>query len=245
MDEVVVVFGKTARPGEVKTRLSPPVEPEEAARLYEAFARDVFETVRRYREGVDENRGRVDGVLAWDGRTDDDLAREAADNADLEVVDQGGGTLGDRLRRVCRRLRDREYDRMLIVGTDSPTLSVEHLETAGMMLERNDVVFGPSFDGGYYLVGLDETARTEPDPEEIVFEEIPWSSPAVLEHSWRRAREGDLLCDLLGFWYDVDTFQDLKKARFHLVEYLAERDPAIGRQTRELLESMSLDDYEE
>ena len=105
-----------------------------------------------------------------------------------------------------------------------------------MLLRRQDVVFGPSFDGGYYLVGVGESSASKPEAEDVIFEDIPWSTPEVLEKSWEAATEGGLLCEMMGFWYDIDTYDDLKKARFHLREYLAPRDPMVGESTLRLLE---------
>ena len=112
-------------------------------------------------------------------------------------------------------------------------------------LGSQDVVFGPSFDGGYYLVGLGEIREEVAAAEEVIFEAISWSSVRVLEQSWQRARQDGLLCELLSFWYDVDTFEDLKILRFHLKEYLAKRDPLLGQYTRQTLETSSLREIEE
>ncbi len=241
MKEAVVIFGKTARPGEVKTRLCPPLQAEEAALLYDAFARDVFELVARYRdeEEASGNR-RVKVVLAWDGEESDRLAVFATRELGFEFVGQDGGDLGARLRRIANWCRQKGAESMMILGTDSPTLSMEHLQTARLWLERCDVVFGPAFDGGYYLIGLGESRAELPLPEEVVFDGIEWSTREVMEQSWRIARRQGLLCELLGYWYDIDTFEDLKRARFHLFEYLASREPLVGQHTRSILRSQSL-----
>ena len=129
---------------------------------------------------------------------------------------------------------------MLVLGSDSPTLSTAHLHTARLTLHRCDVVFGPAFDGGYYLVGLADIPAEAPAPESEIFDDIDWSSPRVMEQSWRRTTQHGLLCELLGYWYDIDTFEDLQRAKFHLFEYLASRDPLVGQYTRAFLESESL-----
>lgn len=243
MDEAVVIFGKTARPGNVKTRLCPPLSEEQAARLYEAFARDVFESVGRYVERraseLDDN-GAVSGILAWDGGPDESLVEAGRSQWGFELVEQGDGDLGDRLGRVIAQLRQRGVRSVLVVGTDSPTLSMQQLEVARLHLRRCDVIVGPAFDGGYYLIGLHEGPSEGPAPEEVIFDDIKWSTGQVTEQTWRRATESGLLCELLGFWYDIDTFEDLKRAEFHLFEYLASRDPLVGQHTRSHLESESI-----
>ena len=245
MSEAVVVFGKPARPGRVKTRLTPPVSARRAAELYDAFARDVMVTAQRFAEARRAKGHIVRTVLAWAGEDESSpLAKFAATRLGFEIVGQGDGDLGDRLCRVSSRLRGDGSDQLIVIGSDSPTLSTEHLDSARLHLEASDVVFGPSFDGGYYLVGMGESGPSKPAVEEVIFDGISWSSRRVLEQSWRRATDGGLLCELLGFWYDVDTFDDLRMARFHLVEYLADRDPLVGQYTRKLLESQSVIDEE-
>ena len=242
--QTIVVFGKTARPGEVKTRMSPPLSPQQAATMYGAFGRDVLDTVDRYAsEAVEAQSGpqQVSRILAWDGQPDDPLAGYAKNECGFEVVDQGGGDLGDRMRRIIAGRRARGADQILVVGTDSPTLSPEHLETARLLLDGNDVVFGPSFDGGYYLVGLDRDALDDGEVLDALFGDIPWSTPEVMNISWSRVVERGLLCDLLGFWYDIDTCEDLAKARFHLCQYLGARDSEVGQHTRQLLETQRFD----
>lgn len=236
MSEAVVVFGKTAKPGNVKTRLTPEVTEKEAARLYTAFARDVLETVQRYCRGTTSSAIDAQPVLAWDGSRDDDLAREAVETRGFRYMEQVDGDLGARLRAAVGAVREDDRRRILIVGTDSPTLSPEHLSTASLLLDNSDVVFGPTFDGGYYLLGLDVSEGRKSAVEEVIFEDIPWSSRRVLEASWRRAVGADLLCELTGFWYDIDTIDDLKKARFHLFDYLADRQPKVGGHTRKLID---------
>ncbi len=241
MSEAIIVFGKTARPGKVKTRFCPPLAPEEAAQLYDAFARDVMVTAKRYRDernerGADPSE-RVVVWLAWDGAVDDPLAQFAREDMGFEWMEQRGSDLGSRLRNAVSNVRDMGAAPAIVVGTDSPSLMPEHLETARLLLRGNDVVFGPSFDGGYYLVGVDDVAAAKPLPEHVIFEEIAWSSAKVLEQSWSRAQRGGLLCDLMGFWYDIDTFEELKKRQFHLCDYLASRDPLVAQYTRELMAS--------
>ena len=229
----IIVFAKEPVVGRVKTRLTPPLSSEEARDLYEAFLRDVLETARE----AARDSG-ADLFLAWSGDLDHELV-EGARGAGVEVVAQVGGDLGARMQGALSGLRAHGYDEALIVGTDSPTLAPEHFHTAFLLLAGADVVFGPSFDGGYYLVGvaMGDTAGSAPPAEEVIFAGIPWSTSEVLTRSFERAKEGGLLCDLLGFWYDVDTEDELKMLHFQLLHYLPTRDPGRARWTRRFLES--------
>lgn len=236
MSEAVVVFGKSPEPGRVKTRLSSEVGEEMAARLYEAFAQDTFEIALNYQRERLEDGESVRLILAWEGSADCELAKRALDRG-FEFVEQGAGDLGARLKRVVRGLRQEVVEQILILGTDAPTMTAEQLHLARLGLQISDLIFGPSFDGGYFLVGLGSGREGKVAPEEVIFDEITWSTARVLSQSLERAERAGLLSDLLGFWYDVDTFEDLKFLNFHLFQYLKVHNPAVGRFTRQLLAS--------
>lgn len=88
--------------------------------------------------------------------------------------------------------------RVVLIGTDSPTLPTALVRRGFARLERADCVLGPAMDGGYYLIG----AR-EPLPRSL-FASVPWSSDAVVAETLRRARDAGLRVALLPPWYDVD-----------------------------------------
>ena len=93
-----------------------------------------------------------------------------------------------------------------IIGTDSPDLPAEYIGKAFDHLDNDevDVVFGPAEDGGYYLLGL---KRCWPG----LFQDIPWSTEAVLETSIKRAGKLGLRTILLPIWYDLDEMKDLRR----------------------------------
>jgi glycosyltransferase A (GT-A) superfamily protein (DUF2064 family) len=97
----------------------------------------------------------------------------------------------------------RGYGRVLIVGTDVPSLPLEHYQQALALLETNDLVLGPALDGGYYLIGL---SRTAPN----LFTGIPWSTDQVLRLTQEKAATLGLKTALTSDWRDVDTIDDLQ-----------------------------------
>lgn len=233
-EEVIIVFAKSAVPGRVKTRLTPALTPAQAAGLYRVFVEDIALTLGRLAE---ESPRPIRRVLAFSGPDDDEICRSMRARG-FEVIDQGEGDLGARLRRVCAECFAEGARRIVIVGTDSPTLHVEHIELAFELLLQKDVVWGPSFDGGYYLVGLKGGASSKEAPHEHIFEGIDWSTERVLSQSWRRAEAASLLCDLLGFWYDVDTIEDVDRLEFHLLHYLVKHQPELAPNTAAFLRKM-------
>lgn len=224
-DEVLVVFAKAAIAGRSMTRLGETIGDDRAAELYAGFMADIAELVA---DVADRAEGAA--VVAHAGRGEHESFAPFR-RRDFDFVDQGGGDLGARLDRIVGRCFEAGAERVAVVGSDSPTLRRRHFRQMREALESADVAFGPSFDGGYYLVGLER-----PLPE--LFDRIDWSTPRVLHQSLERARGAEVLCELLEFWYDIDTFDDLRRLRTHVLEYLAERDGEAPPETATLLRQM-------
>jgi uncharacterized protein len=202
----LVILSKSPVAGQVKTRLSPAVTPDQAARLHCAFLVDLANTLRRLGNSVSG----LQCVLAFSGDRDHP-GFAPFDGKTFERWSQGRGDLGQRLARITSRAFDEGAEQVVVIGSDSPTLETAQLADAFDALGRVDVALGPSFDGGYYLIALRERAAE-------VFEKIDWSSNRVLSQTVQRCHGRSLLCELLGFWYDVDTPEDLERLRFHLLE---------------------------
>ncbi|WP_298437583.1 TIGR04282 family arsenosugar biosynthesis glycosyltransferase [Geobacter sp.] len=196
MSKTLLIFAKKPTPGRVKTRLVPPLSADAAAELYRCMLFDVLGKVGQM-TGVDRQlcyeegegaRGYFEGVFSG------------------ELFPQEGHDLGERMAGAFRRAFDRGDGRVAIIGTDSPDLPPEFVGLAYALLADPavDAVFGPSEDGGYYLLAM---KRFHPE----LFAHIPWSTEHVLECSLARAAEAGLATALLPPWYDVDTADDLRR----------------------------------
>lgn len=198
-DECVLgVFAKWPEPGKVKTRLAQSTSGEWASRVANAFLRD---TLRRL-AGVSARR-----VLAY-------APAEARDNfaaiaGTFHLVEQGTGDMGERLDRFFAWAVASGARKVIVVGTDSPSLPVEYVEEAFAALERKDVILGPTSDGGYYLLGC---RRHFPE----LFRAIDWSTCRVVGQTVERVRESGLSLALLPPWYDVDTVEDWQALCGHI-----------------------------
>jgi glycosyltransferase A (GT-A) superfamily protein (DUF2064 family) len=100
-------------------------------------------------------------------------------------------------------------ERVVLVGSDSPSLDPTIVISAFLCLESRDLVLGPATDGGYYLVG----AREAVPP---IFEGINFGTPAVLGQTIDRLRDTGLSLAVLPPWYDVDTADDLRMLAGHV-----------------------------
>jgi rSAM/selenodomain-associated transferase 1 len=194
---MLAVFAKWPEPGRVKTRLAAETSVELAAELAEAMLRDI---VRRA-SAIAAERWLVHAPNSVDG------SWASLGLADWQLTPQGDGDLGCRLRRFAQRRLARGDCRIVIIGSDSPTLPVSYLREAFAALEHADIVLGPAADGGYYLLGL--TSRLPP-----IFEGIDWGTSEVLRQTVARL-DGFKLA-LLPPWYDVDTLDDVRLLAGHL-----------------------------
>ena len=198
MSDAVALFGKAPLAGRVKTRLTPPLTPEEAASVARA---SLVDTLRRFPRRV---------PAAWtfflDGDADAAIEAEAA-AASVRILPQGDGDLGERLARAFTRLRVEGAARVVAVGTDSPTLDPALVGAGLAALQDADVTIGPAEDGGYYLIGVSANVDVE-----ALFRAVPWSTAAVARVTGERAASLGLRVARLPEWYDVDDAASLRRA---------------------------------
>jgi len=194
----LVVFTRFPEAGRAKTRLIPALGPEGAAELQRRMTRLTIGRAADFRR---RHGGRL--VVAWEGGSASAMRSWLGGGPVYEK--QCGETLGDRLRHAAEREFARGARRVILVGSDCPRLEGRQLDEAVSRLERSDLVFGASEDGGYYLVGL---AR----PVSAIFRDIPWGGNSVLADSLARARGEGIEPEVLERLPDVDLPDDLPDA---------------------------------
>jgi rSAM/selenodomain-associated transferase 1 len=190
----LAVMTKAPRAGRVKTRLTPPLTPEEAAALNICFLRDTTAAIAATAGG-----GRARGIAVYTP-----VGAEEAYNGilpeEFNLVPQRGEAFGERLAAAAEDLFQLGFESLCLIDSDSPTVPPAVFAQAVEILEQPEdaVVLGPSDDGGYYLIGLKKLHRA-------LFSGITWSTEHVLEETIQRARQLDLKVHLLPTWYDVDN----------------------------------------
>jgi len=195
MRVALAIMVKLPTPGRVKTRLCPPLTPEQATELYRCFLLDKMAQVERIAAATP--------YLAFTPREAQPYFRDLAGET-FFVVPQEGKDLGERLDHLSTRLLAAGHPGAVIVDSDTPSLPDRFLAEAVEWMgdPRTDAVLGPAEDGGYYLVGLRQSAPA-------IFQRIAWSTPVVLDQTLRAAAGTGLRVHLLPPWYDVDTGKDL------------------------------------
>jgi len=209
--KAAALLAKAPVAGAVKTRLTPALSAEESASLHAAFVADVW---KRFQE--------LEGVDCW--LFSDRVHPWFEEIAAGRIRPQSEGDLGNRLLRCFEQLSAAGYDRIVIVGADSPTLPASYLRMSFQLLEQVDAVIGPSEDGGYYAVGCRK-------PHGEMFEGVEWSTERAFEQTEAAFDRAGLSMARLPVWYDVDRFEDL-------LRLVAEED--IPENTRRWLHDSAL-----
>ena len=116
---------------------------------------------------------------------------------------QVSGNLGERMQAAFLDAFQTGANRVVLIGTDIPQVRTDHLEQAFDALAKNDLVIGPSTDGGYWLIGTNRPVD--------LFKGIQWSTDAVFGQTLALAKEQGLRAKALSPLKDIDTVEDLKQ----------------------------------
>src|SRR5205085_8219905 len=189
------IFCKTPAPGLSKTRLSPPLRPEDCAALSACFIRDLAATIGELTGGGDAT-----GYAVYTPAGSEDALRALLPN-DFRLQLQSDGDFGSRLATAMRELLN-SHTGAILVNADSPTFPAAVLRAAVDATRRGGVVLSPALDGGYTLIGLSEL-------HERLFADIPWSTSGVHQATVERATEIGVPVVNIPGWYDVDDGESL------------------------------------
>jgi rSAM/selenodomain-associated transferase 1 len=197
---ILVIMAKKPQVGRTKTRMRPTLTSTEAAQLYEALLKDSIVLI----SGLEE----IELAIAVTPPESILYFRHISPSGTLlipiECVD-----IGDCLTQVFECLLEMGYPKVLAFNADGPSVPPQYIHTAVQRLDQEDIVLGPSEDGGYYLVGMKQLF-----PQ--IFSGIAWSTPQVLAQTSDKIEALGLRAGLLPPWYDVDTATDLERLQAEL-----------------------------
>lgn len=188
----IILFYKPLIPGYVKTRLAASVGHDAALHIYRAMLRDTESNLTGHSGSlvpyVSTDRA-AGGELYW-----------------TDSMIQYGADLGERMANAFEERFNTGVSAAVLIGSDIPRIDTALINRYFHRLKTNDMVIGPSDDGGYYLIGF-----TSDGFRKSVFEGIPWSTDRVLELTWRKAAEAGLRAWVGPPLTDVDTVEDLQR----------------------------------
>ncbi|MGC2625928.1 MAG: TIGR04282 family arsenosugar biosynthesis glycosyltransferase [Candidatus Udaeobacter sp.] len=224
----LAIMTKAPQAGLVKTRLVPPLTPEEAAELNKCFLRDTASAIsiafcrrpagdeKKMDFEPEDSASHGKAVKAACGiAVYTPVGAESAYNdilpAGFSLLPQRGDKFGERLYFAVEDLSKCGFASVCLIDSDSPTVPRKNFAEAVELLSTTEdcIVLGPSDDGGYYLIGVKK-------PHRHLFEQIDWSTERVLIQTIERATEIGLEVKLLPTGYDVDDDASLR----HLCEEL-------------------------
>jgi len=191
LNTALIIFVRHPELGKVKTRLAKSVGIEKALSVYNLLLEHTREVTQAlncrkfvyYADAIPEHD-------QWDlpGYT---------------KRQQFGIDLGERMFNAFTELFNQGFKRILIIGSDCYQLGSAHLDAAIKALEENDAVIGPTFDGGYYLLGMNMLV-----PE--IFTDISWSTDQVANQTKETITRNHLSYHILSQLHDVDEAADLE-----------------------------------
>jgi uncharacterized protein len=191
-DCCIIIFIKAPHPGQVKTRLAKSIGDRQATQLYRCFTEDVLNIVESLA---------LDSLIFFTPVEDEAFLKTWL--GDRHYIPQQGTHLGDRMAAAFRHSFSLGYQRVLILGSDSPDLPRAFLVEALEALQQQAVI-GPSEDGGYYTLGFTPSTFCP-----AVFGPLPWSTPQVYPQTLAIFKQYSCSIHILPVWTDIDTLDDL------------------------------------
>lgn len=189
MSSKVIVFVKNTVLGRVKTRLAKTMGDDKALKVYNLLLGLTKEQVSKLT--IDKEVS-----YAWQVEEND-----LWNNDIFKKSVQVDGDLGEKMKHSFKAAFKDGYQKVVLIGSDCPTLTSEILDQAFLYLNSNDAVFGPSKDGGYYLIGMSKFNPT-------LFDGIKWSTSQVLSQTEEIAKNESISYAKLPVLNDIDDEND-------------------------------------
>lgn len=196
MTNAIILFTRVPVPGKTKTRLMPYLSAAQCARLHECFLRDIKGQCEKTEAAL---------FICYTPEDETERLYHTLGKA-AGYFPQEGETLGERMYNAIARVLGEGYAACVLLGSDVPEVREAHISRAFRALEEKDVVFGPTRDGGYYLVGMKK-------PYKEVFEKQSYGHGKVLANTVRSLKEKELTVGYTATLSDMDVPEDLRRYR--------------------------------
>jgi len=194
--EAIIIFTRFPLPGQAKTRLVPHLGEERAAALQRSM------TELTVSEALKAQKIRPMAVeIYYEGGNREEIEKWLGNSCSFH--EQYYGDLGVKISDAFAKGFRKGYEKVIIVGTDCPSLSSSLMLKGLDQLSNYNLILGPANDGGFYLVGLSGP------PESALFHGVPWGGNAVLKTVLANADTLTLSCDCLPVLSDIDRPEDL------------------------------------
>jgi len=193
-DSCILVFIKLPETGNVKSRLARDLNEKTVLRIYKNFVIDLLNTLKK---------GEYQYIIAFSPHDAGEQITKWLGKRQL-YIPQRGSDLGERMMNAFRAAFSKGFSNTILIGSDIPDLSYTLIDQA-LRLKDHEAVIGPSYDGGYYLIGF---RRDSFLPQ--IFEGIPWGTSTVFEQTMEIFHKNGYKVHTLPVLRDVDTIDDLR-----------------------------------
>tara|TARA_Y100001968_G_scaffold72631_2_gene63983 strand:+ start:5303 stop:5950 length:648 start_codon:yes stop_codon:yes gene_type:complete len=205
----IILMARWPAPNRCKNRLSQGIGIERAANIQKELTNHTISVAKAI-----QRKGLAEISLSISGLGPKASKRWGKESGINKVLIQGSGSLGLRMRRTITKCQSktqhfsRKTKETIVIGTDLPTLCQLDLIEALEIVKNNEIVLGPSNDGGYWLIGLGEKYLNP-----LIswpFSGIPWGTNEVLKTTLKSAEREGIKVNLLRQQNDLDNIEDLK-----------------------------------
>ena len=183
----LIIFARKPVLGKVKTRLAASIGDIKALEIYKKLLEHTRDIARA---------SNADVFI---------FLTETLENnfwAEFNCENQSGINLGERMLNAFKLLFNNSYNKVIIIGSDCPALTIQNVDTAFKELDNHDAVIGPALDGGYYLLGMKKLI-----PALFIAKE--WSTDIVFEQTVNDLKSESLAYCVLGVLSDLDEVKDI------------------------------------
>ena len=195
--DAIIVFTRYPERGKVKTRLAKSIGDEAAFQIQKILAK------RTFKECLILNDKKFSLFVFYPEENNEAQVKNLV-NGRFSFFTQDGNNLGKKMSNAFRKVFELGFEKAIIIGTDIPDMSKLILSNAFMELEKDDIVIGPSNDGGYYLLGMNKFIPG-------LFEDIEWSTNSVFEKTINKINHSNFNYSALEELIDLDLKEDLLK----------------------------------
>ena len=185
----LIIFTRIPEAGKTKTRLQKKLSMEECANLHKCFLKDIYD--------IFVNLNDIDIIICHTEEGDLNILKNIFYKENL-YIKQYGNNLNEKMYNAIKEVLSLKYDKCVLIGTDIPEINKDDIINAFNLLKNNDFVFGASYDGGYYLVGMKEA-------NDIIFK----SGSGNLKDIINIVEANNLKYGLTNKKHDIDEYEDL------------------------------------
>ncbi|MBI5663861.1 MAG: TIGR04282 family arsenosugar biosynthesis glycosyltransferase [Nitrospirae bacterium] len=200
--KVLITFVKAPVPGTVKTRLQADIGAEKTVKIYKSFVTALTSQCSRI-IGVDK-------LLGCAPSDDHPFLKKIAATNCMETFNQHGDTLGARIFNAFSHCAQKGYSEIVLIGSDSPSMPPAFIKQAFSELQKNDLVIGPCFDQGLYLIGVRESKINR------LARILQLDTGKDVSMILKRLSRTNITFTMLPFWYDVDNIDSYQFLKLHL-----------------------------